>query len=179
MKLIKTDFNYEIGEVVTDIIYDIKSNLLSCNIMIGNIDQKIKLKEAIDNAISNDELDFSYDNLYKTNNVNAYEFDNLKEFNESSNIDICIVEIKSDGSLDLCIPNSSFDTEYENNHIGILKMMKAKCLIAVASGIKLSKTIKNLLESKKDEGFPASVILDHENSYLIVDSFSGKYIKED
>ena len=58
MKLIVTDYVYEIGEVVTDIIYDYKKTKLSASIAFGKTNPKMKIKEAIQNAVSNQEINF-------------------------------------------------------------------------------------------------------------------------
>lgn len=177
MKVIKTDFDFQIGEVVTDIIYDIKSKSLGINLAIGQMNSKIMLKESLINSINNQEIDLSYDTLYKTYNEQN-DLADLKEqldFNEAR-FDICIVELKTNGGLDFNNPGCDFEELSSNNHIGIKKIMESKALIVVACGPKMARAVKTLLESTKTNEFPASIVLDHENSYLIVDNLAGKSV---
>lgn len=185
MKLIVTDYVYEIGEVVTDIIYDYKQTKLSASIAFGKTNPKMKIKEAIRNAVSNQEIDFSYDTFNYCDIQNDYDelkelFGNVGDVNRS---DIVITTIDEEGRIGLNGKSSDFNTIiHEENGIktlGIKDILKADELIVVASGPKVAKMVEYILDSEEEPSIPATVLPSFENVTLIIDKLAAKYVKDE
>lgn len=184
MKLIETDYAHEIGEVVTDIIYDLKQTKLSLTIAFGKTNVRAKVKEAIINSIENGEINFKNDFFAYTDETNQYD-DLIPYFAEQVGVkrgDIVITELDESGFIGLNKAQDDFFTTIHEvdgiKTLGIKDILKADELIVIASGPKLAKMVSFILDSEEDPKIPATVLASFDNVTLIIDKPAGKMIKE-
>lgn len=185
MKLIVTDNVYEIGEVVTDIIYDYKANKISSTIAFGKTNPKMKILEAIKNAVINEEINFSYDKFNYCDFQNQY--DDLKTyFNSIGDVErsnIVITEMNELGHIGLNKEAEDFNTIIHEEDgiktLGIKDILRADELIVVASGPKVAKMIEYVLDSEENPKIPATVLPSFENVTLVIDKLAAKYVKDE
>lgn len=109
-------------------------------------------------------------------------------------IDLMLLGIGMNGHLGLNEPGTSFDTyshiveldevtkrvgqKYFSGNtnltmgitLGMKHIMETRTVILQVSGQKKSTVIRRLLESAVTEGFPASILKQHPNAYLLLDS---------
>lgn len=132
--------------------------------------------------------------------------ENIKKYQDElaeNEIDLLILGIGSNGHIAFNEPGTSFSskthvvkldekTRLDNcrffNSIdevpeyaitmGISEIMSAKKIIMLAEGEKKAPAIKELLEGYKTEEFPASIVLDHDDVTLIVDTKAASLLTD-
>lgn len=184
MKFIVTDNVYEIGEVVTDIIYEYKESHLKCSIAFGKTNPKMKIVEAIKNSIENNEIQFTYDTFNYCDENDMY--DELKNsfgiVGDVKRSDIVITMMDENGFIGLNKESDDFKTIIHEcdgiKTLGIKDILLASELIVVASGPKVAKMVSYVLDSEEDPKIPATVLPSFDNVTLIVDKLAAKLIDD-
>lgn len=184
MKFIVTDNVYEIGEVVTDIIYDYKESHLNCSIAFGKTNPKMKIVEAIKKSIEENEIQFTYDTFNYCDENDMY--DELKEYfgniGDVKRSDIVVTMMDEFGFIGLNRQAEDFQTIIHEcdgiKTLGMKDLLHASELIVVASGPKVAKMVSFVLKSEEDPKIPATILPSFDNITLIIDKLAAKLIDD-
>lgn len=150
-------------------------------------------------------VDINEENVHIPSSVGADLNKLCENYNNELNkvsIDLQVLGIGGNGHIGFNEPGTSFDqetfivkltekTRQDNKRffnsieevpqyaitMGIKNIMNAKKILLLASGKGKSEAIKNLVEGKVTEDFPASVLKNHKNVIVIVDEDAASLLK--
>ena len=171
-----------------------------------NLDEYVAYKDEkdsykyfmFDNFFKYIDIDLDNTNFPSVNNLNVYD-DMIKD---AGGIDLQVLGIGANGHIAFNEPNTSFDSTthivnltkktIEDNArffasiddvptqamtMGLKTIMQAKEIILIATGENKASAIKNLVDEKKSESCPASVLKDHPNVTIYIDEEAGSLLK--
>lgn len=147
-----------------------------------------------DQLFNHIDIDHCNVNFPETNIDHQLACDNYNEKLFNNKVDLQLLGIGTNGHIGFNEPGTSFEstthvieldiqTRLDNQSffnsleevpthaitMGIKNILDAKKIIIIASGLKKAPTIKRLLEGERSEEFPASILFDHDEVYLIID----------
>lgn len=141
------------------------------------------------------EVDFSKTNVFflenempskefvEHNSLKTYFLPSMEGYYENllfHPIDLAFIGIKKEGSIGSNDPsNTNFENFKNENGLGLKGIMNAKEILVYLWGDEMSERANDFLTSELTEKYPASILINHENSRLLLDKKASQKLDKE